>query len=78
MRCPPGPCGFDPSTYRTFADGTPANDSGCGNDTDPAHPWVRELVLEGLARYADLGVDGFRFDLAPLLARRRWSRPSDR
>ncbi|MCB0997858.1 MAG: hypothetical protein KDB40_01060 [Acidimicrobiales bacterium] len=61
--------GFDPSTYRTFADGTPANDSGCGNDTDPAHPWVRELVLEGLARYADLGVDGFRFDLASLLTR---------
>jgi glycogen operon protein len=30
---------------------------------------VRELVLEALERYADLGIDGFRFDLASILTR---------
>ncbi len=63
--------GLDPSVYRLHDDGTPTNDSGCGNDIDPAHPWVRELVIESLDRYADLGVDGFRFDLASLLTRDR-------
>ncbi len=62
--------GMDPSVYRRQHD-QPANDSGCGNDINPAHPWVRELVIEALDRYADLGVDGFRFDLASLLTRDR-------
>lgn len=62
---------LDASVYRRHADGTPTNDSGCGNDIDPAHPWVRDLVIESLDRYADLGVDGFRFDLASLLTRDR-------
>jgi glycogen operon protein len=61
--------GFDPSVYRWRDDGRPCDDSGCGNDADPADPWIRDLVLEGLGRYADLGVDGFRFDLASLLTR---------
>jgi isoamylase len=61
--------GLDPSAYRTRPDGSPFDDSGCGNDADPAHPWVRALVLEALERYADLGIDGFRFDLASLLTR---------
>lgn len=61
--------GLDPSAYRHDAHGTALNDSGCGNDIDPSHPWVRSLVLEALDRYADLGVDGFRFDLASLLTR---------
>ena len=61
--------GLDPALHRRHPDGTLVSDSGCGNDVDPAHPYVRELVLEGLSRYADLGVDGFRFDLASLLTR---------
>jgi glycogen operon protein len=63
--------GLDDSAYRRHGDGTPTNDSGCGNDIDPANPWVRDLVIESLDRYADLGVDGFRFDLASLLTRDR-------
>ena len=63
--------GYDPTVYRRNADGHFTNDSGCGNDIDPAHPWARDLVIEGLDRYADLGVDGFRFDLASLLTRDR-------
>lgn len=55
--------------YRRRDDGTPFDDSGCGNDIEPAEPHVRRLVVEALDRYADLGVDGFRFDLASLLTR---------
>ena len=61
--------GLDPQLYRHGADGRPTNDSGCGNDVEPAHPHVRFLVLQALDRLADLGVDGFRFDLASLLTR---------
>lgn len=57
------------SCYRRNADGRLTNDSGCGNDVDPSDPWMRDLVIEALDRYADLGVDGFRFDLASLLTR---------
>ena len=61
--------GLDPGVYRRRDDGSLIDDSGCGNDIDPADPWVRLLVLQALDRYADLGVDGFRFDLASLLTR---------
>ncbi len=59
----------DAHAYRHRADGAYADDSGCGNDIDPADGEVRRLVLEALDRFADLGVDGFRFDLASLLTR---------
>lgn len=59
----------DANAYRHHFDGTYFNDSGCGNDINPADAHVRALIIEALNRYADLGVDGFRFDLATLLAR---------
>jgi isoamylase len=59
----------DAHAYRRHADGRYMDDSGCGNDVDSADPNIRALVMEGLQRYADLGVDGFRFDLASLLTR---------
>ena len=59
----------DAGAYRHGPDGRYIDDSGCGNDIDPADPTVRRLVLEALDRFADLGVDGFRFDLASLLTR---------
>ncbi|MGD9995716.1 MAG: alpha-amylase family glycosyl hydrolase [Ilumatobacteraceae bacterium] len=62
--------GFDDRhSYRHHADGTYTDDSGCGNDIDPSAAEIRRLVLESLQRFADLGVDGFRFDLASLLTR---------
>ncbi len=45
------------------------NDTGCGNTLAVWRPFVRALVLDVLRDFADLGVDGFRFDLAPVLAR---------
>jgi isoamylase len=59
----------DANAYRHRPDGTYTDDSGCGNDANPANPYVRHLVLQALDRFADLGIDGFRFDLASLLTR---------
>ena len=59
----------DANAYRHQENGEYTNDSGCGNDINPSDANVRELVLEALGRYADLGIDGFRFDLASLLTR---------
>lgn len=55
--------------YAHAADGTLINDTGTGNTLDCARPEVRALVLDSLRHFAALGVDGFRFDLAPVLAR---------
>jgi len=44
--------------------------TGCGNQTDLSSPVAQRLVLESLAYWCDeMGVDGFRFDLAPVLGR---------
>lgn len=45
------------------------NDSGCGNSLNIEHPRVRALVLDSLRYWAEMGVDGFRFDLAVAVAR---------
>jgi glycogen operon protein len=46
------------------------NDTGCGNTLSFADPWVRGLALDSLRHFVrHCGVDGFRFDLAPILAR---------
>ncbi|MEM0988331.1 MAG: glycogen debranching protein GlgX [Pseudomonadota bacterium] len=46
------------------------NDTGCGNTLDLSHPFVLRLVLDSLRWWAErIGIDGFRFDLAPALTR---------
>jgi len=46
------------------------NDTGCGNTINTDHPQVRRLVLDSLRYWrSEMGVDGFRFDLAPILGR---------
>jgi len=58
--------------YRTLPDdpGAYINDSGCGNSLNVDHPEVRDLVLASLGYWhREMGVDGFRFDLAPALGR---------
>jgi isoamylase len=61
----------DSTYYRHHADGSYVETTGCGNDIDTSSPAVQNLILASLDRYADLGVDGFRFDLAPVLSRHR-------
>jgi isoamylase len=46
------------------------NDTGCGNTVRTGHPAGRVLVLESLRFWAgNMGVDGFRFDLASIFSR---------
>jgi glycogen operon protein len=46
------------------------NDTGCGNTFDVSHPRVLQLVMDSLRYWSgEMGVDGFRFDLAPVMAR---------
>ncbi len=59
----------DANAYLHRADGSYNDDSGCGNVSNPADPNVQQLVMTALDRFADLGFDGFRFDLASLLTR---------
>ncbi len=54
-----------PENPRFFWDCT-----GCGNTLDVSHPRVLQLVLDSLRHWVEAyHVDGFRFDLAPALAR---------
>jgi isoamylase len=44
--------------------------TGCGNSLNVPHPRVLQMVLDSLRYWVEeLHVDGFRFDLAPVLAR---------
>jgi glycogen operon protein len=59
-----------PAYYLHRPDGTPLDLTGCGNTLDPGSPTVVRLVTDSLRYWAeDLGVDGFRFDLASVLGR---------
>jgi len=65
--------GIDNLTYyRTVPDNPEhyINDTGCGNTLNVDHPQVQNLILDSLNYWHDdMGVDGFRFDLAPILGR---------
>ncbi|MDY0242003.1 MAG: glycogen debranching protein GlgX [Rhodospirillaceae bacterium] len=67
--------GIDNASYYALEAGDKRlyqNHSGCGNTLDLAHPRVLQMVLDSLRYWAlDMGVDGFRFDLATSLGRRR-------
>ena len=64
--------GLDNADYYAL---TPGNrfywdSTGCGNNLDASKPAVRRLIQDSLAYWAlDMGVDGFRFDLATVLGR---------
>lgn len=48
-----------------------ANDAGTGNSLDLTHPCVLQMVTDSLRYWAsEMHVDGFRFDLATILARK--------
>jgi len=62
--------GLDNQAYAHSLGGQLINDTGCGNTLDFARPAVRRLALETLRHFAvHCGVDGFRFDLATVVAR---------
>ena len=52
--------------------------TGCSNQMNASSRATQRLVLDSLAYYADvMGIDGFRFDLAPVLGRRPADAPRD-
>lgn len=65
--------GIDNASYYVLEAEDPrfyANDTGCGNTLNLKHPRVLQMVMDSLRYWAhDMGVDGFRFDLASVLGR---------
>ena len=63
--------GIDNASYYRLDDhGRDVDVTGCGNTLDFSHPRVVQLALDSLRYWVQAyGVDGFRFDLAPALAR---------
>ncbi len=64
--------GLAESVYylRDPATGRPLDVTGCGNTVNTNHPVVRRLMLDSLRFWAEeIGVDGFRFDLAAVFFR---------
>ena len=65
--------GLDNASYYRHPPGSPAafeNHSGCGNTLDIRQPRVLQLVMDSLRYWVgEMHVDGFRFDLAPVLGR---------
>ncbi len=58
------------SYYIVDPDGTYRNDSGTGNTMQTASVAARALVLRSVAHWAQqMGIDGYRFDLASILTR---------
>ena len=58
--------------YHLRGEGHHADHTGCGNTLDVSHPDVLRLVMDSLRYWVtEMHVDGFRFDLAPALARNR-------
>ncbi|MCC7059462.1 MAG: glycogen debranching protein GlgX [Burkholderiaceae bacterium] len=56
---------LDPQQQRYYTDFT-----GCGNTVNLLHPRTLQMVMDSLRYWAgEMHVDGFRFDLAPALAR---------
>ncbi|MDB5886356.1 MAG: isoamylase [Polaromonas sp.] len=65
--------GLDNASYYRHPAESPGafeNHSGCGNTLDIRQPRVLQLVMDSLRYWVgDMHVDGFRFDLAPVLGR---------
>ena len=68
--------GFDNATYYRLDQNDRSRYSdytGCGNSIDTRHPHVVSMIIDSLRYWVEyLGVDGFRFDLAPVLSRGRF------
>ncbi|MEU8225736.1 glycogen debranching protein GlgX [Kribbella sp. NPDC048915] len=63
--------GIDNRAYYRLSHGAAMYDvTGTGNSIDTSHPQVRRLVMDSLRYWVEeMGVDGFRFDLAVTLVR---------
>jgi isoamylase len=67
--------GIDNATYyRLLPDRRHyVNDTGCGNTLNISHPRVLQMVMDSMRYWVtEMGVDGFRFDLAATLGREEY------
>ncbi|HUO39361.1 MAG TPA: glycogen debranching protein GlgX, partial [Mycobacterium sp.] len=56
---------LDPNDHSSYLDTT-----GCGNSLNTGHPTTLRMIMDSLRYWvSEMGVDGFRFDLAPTLGR---------
>ncbi len=70
--------GLDNPTYYVLQNGRYANFSGTGNTLNTNHAVVRRLIQDSLRYWVrEMHVDGFRFDLASILARDAFGRTLD-
>jgi isoamylase len=64
--------GLDNGAYYRLADGGSSyvDTTGCGNSLNAGDPTTLAMIMDSLRYWlTEMGVDGFRFDLAPTLAR---------
>ena len=65
--------GIDNSTYYSLVPNDKSaywETTGCGNNLQCDNPYVRSFILDSLEYWIDeMGIDGFRFDLATVLGR---------
>ena len=65
--------GLDNASYYRLIQGQPryyVNDSGCGNTLNISNSYVLRMVMDSLRFWVQqMGIDGFRFDLATTLGR---------
>jgi isoamylase len=68
--------GIDEKIYYSISElGTYRNFSGCGNTVNCHHPIVRRFIIDSLRHWVEeYHIDGFRFDLAPILTRGPYGR----
>ena len=61
---------FDRNEYGAVDYNKYVNNSGCGNSVNTAFPYILKMVMDALRYWTtEMGVDGFRFDLAASLGR---------
>ena len=67
--------GLDNAAYYRLEPGDPGqyvDTTGCGNSLNGGDPLTPQLIMDSLRYWlTEMRVDGFRFDLAPTLARKR-------
>ncbi|MBQ2124586.1 MAG: chitobiase/beta-hexosaminidase C-terminal domain-containing protein, partial [Spirochaetales bacterium] len=66
--------GLDNSTYYSLTKDAAGywETTGCGNNLQCDNPTVRNFIIDSLTYWIDeMGVDGYRFDLAPVIGREK-------
>ncbi|MCB1107958.1 MAG: glycogen-debranching protein [Chlamydiia bacterium] len=70
--------GIDNASYYIVDENGDHNYSGCGNTFNCNHPAAAHLIVDSLRHFVtEFHIDGFRFDLAPILTRGQEGNPME-